>query len=203
MNNPVFERLLSLMDSVGLAGEENSVERAEICAYSEAVFGIFNMLEQGINEIFSDTMGEKGVKMYCSLMNIDVTGNTEELKSKITERLSNGFYQLKASEFDSAAENTPGLVRVDTLEEPVWEISPINSDTLSAFSDFSDDYYPVIYRPNFEGGGMTFDFIDSMELRWYQIDGFKIPFWILDKLKDPENAGRFRRAASPQAAAPS
>ena len=50
---------------------------------------------------------------------------------------------------------------------------------------------------------MTFDFIDSMELRWYQIDGFKIPFWILDKLKDPENAGRFRRAASPQAAAPS
>ena len=70
MSNTVYDRLSALMQTVGLEGEEGSVQRAEIIAYSYAVSLAQNAAEQALSEVFTDTMGEKGLLMYCDLLNI-------------------------------------------------------------------------------------------------------------------------------------
>ncbi len=184
MRNEVLERLSDLMDTVGIGGEDGSVEKAETTAYAQAVSLVVEMLEQGLDEIFIDTMSEKGLAMYCGLLDIDMQTDTQALKNKMITRLASGFSPLKSSEYDAAFDDTPGLKRVYTLTGLATELSPVNKETLAAFSDFIENYYPAVFCPRFDGNGMTFDFIESLDLRWFHIDGFCIPYSILDRLQD-------------------
>lgn len=182
MSNTVYDRLSALMQTVGLEGEEGSVERAEIIAYSYAVSLAQNAAEQALSEVFTDTMGEKGLLMYCDLLNIETGETPEETKSKIIERLAQGFYTISLDEFRTAEENTPGYNYTSTFDGEVVTIDPVSKDSLAGLSNLIQNYYPAFYFPQFKGKGITFDYLDSLDYRWYETDRLSLPFFVWESL---------------------
>lgn len=187
MNNTVYSRLLSLLQTVGLGGEEGDNQRAEIRAYAAAVSLAAARVEEALSEAFIDTMGEKGILMYCDLLNISDYQTPQAAKEMIKERLSKGLYLMSAQEFRNEEDNTPGYnYSVNILHEKV-NISPVNKDTLSAFSELYYNYYPAFFAPEFTGAGLTFDFLESLGCRWFEIEELNLPFYIWEKLGAEED----------------
>lgn len=80
MNNTVYDRFTALMQTVGLDGEKGSVKHAEVSAYCAALSLVQSAAEQALSEVFTDTMSEKGLQMYCDLLNIDGGETPQETK---------------------------------------------------------------------------------------------------------------------------
>lgn len=67
MNNDVYVRLFSLFETADLAGEGGSTERAEMRAYAACISLLQAAAEDALREALAETMGEKGILMYCAL----------------------------------------------------------------------------------------------------------------------------------------
>lgn len=91
MNSEVYERLLSLFETVDLSGEDGSVEKAEARAYAACISLLLETAESAAEEALAETMGEKGILMYCSLLNIEPGETEQETKEKIISALSRAF----------------------------------------------------------------------------------------------------------------
>ena len=171
MNSGVYSRLFSLFDTVGLSGAEGSRDRAELKAYAAAVSAALGRAEQALSEVFTDTMGEEGILMYCDLLNMDRGATQQETKENIIRRLSEGFFFMSRQEFREKEIGTPGYhYTVENLQEKV-HVSPVNQETLAAF-----------FAPQFTGAGLTFDFLDSLDYRWFESDRLKLPFSVWEKI---------------------
>lgn len=182
MNSGVYNRLFSLFDTVGLSGAEGSPDRAELKAYAAAVSAALGRAEQALSEVFTDTMREAGILMYCDLLNMDRGATQQETKENIIRRLSEGFFFMSRQEFREKEIGTPGYhYTVENLQEKV-HVSPVNQETLAAFSDLYNNDYPAFFAPQFTGEGLTFDFLDSLDFRWFESDRLKLPFSVWEKI---------------------
>lgn len=182
MNSGVYSRLFSLFDTVGLSGAEGSRDRAELKAYAAAVSAALGRAEQALSEVFTDTMGKEGILMYCDLLNMDRGATQQETKENIIRRLSEGFFFMSRQEFREKEIGTPGYhYTVENLQEKV-HVSPVNQETLAAFSDLYNNDYPAFFAPQFTGAGLTFDFLDSLDYRWFESDRLELPFSVWEKI---------------------
>lgn len=187
MNDSIYGRLLSLFQTVGLGGEAGDKERAEVKAYAAAASAALEGAEQALSEVFADTMSEKGILMYCDLLNIESGSTPQETKEKIIDRLSQGFYLIGAQEFRDMENNTPGYnYTVEILHEKV-NISPVSRETLQGFSELFNNYYPAFFTPEFTGTGLTFDLLESLGYRWFEIEELDLPFYVWEKLGGEED----------------
>lgn len=182
MSSTVYDRLTALMQSVGVDGEEGSVQYAEIAAYCSAISLAQNTAEQVLSDVFVDTMGEKGMQMYCDLLNIQAGETAEETKEKIIERLSGGFSAISLDDYRNAEKNVPGLSSEYYTEYETVTINPVSKESLSGLSDFMQNYCPVFFSPEFLGSGITFDSLDSLDYRWYETDRLALSFDIWERI---------------------
>ncbi len=181
-SSTVYERLVSLLQTVGLAGAHGDILRAEVKAYAAAVSFVQHASEQVLSEAFADTMSQKGILMYCDLLKIESGETQEETIEKIISRLSEGFYIMETHEFRELEENATGYNVDYTNNIKTITISPVNKETLSSVSDLVNHYYPVIYSPPITGSGLCFDSLDSLDIRWFEAEEYNLPFYIWDKL---------------------
>ena len=182
MNNAVYSRLLALFQTVGLGGEAGDIRRGEVRAYAAAVSKAQEAAQKALSEVFTDTMGEDGLRLYCDLLNIEPGGTQEETKEKIISRLSKGPYIMGKNEFDSACANTPGYNISSDLEGEKITVNPVNKETLGGLSNLVNNYYPATYIPNITGSGITFNSFDALDYRWYELDALELPFYLWEKL---------------------
>lgn len=186
MNNTVYDRFTALMQTVGLDGEKGSVKHAEVSAYCEALSLVQSAAEQALSEVFTDTMSEKGLQMYCDLLNIDGGETPQETKEKINSRLSQGFYTINYDEYRNAEKNTPGYNPSYMYNGETVTISPVNKESLAGLSNLIKNYYPAFFLPEFLGGGITFDYLDSLDYRWYETDRLALSFFVWERLGEKD-----------------
>lgn len=187
MSNTVYDRLTSLFQSVGLDGAENSVQRAELNAYCCALSLLQNEAEQALSDVFIDTMSERGLLLYCDLLNIQSGNTPEETKEKILNRLADGFFTASLDDYRNAEKNVPGLNCNYYTGYEAATLDPVNKESIAGLSDFMQNYCPVFFSPEFMGGGLTFDSLDSLDYRWYQTDRLAFTFYLWERLGAAEN----------------
>lgn len=61
-------------------------------------------------------------------------------------------------------------------------IDPVSKDSLAGLSNLIQNYYPAFYFPQFKGKGITFDYLDSLDYRWYETDRLSLPFFVWESL---------------------
>ncbi len=182
MNSEVYERLLSLFETVDLSGEDGSVEKAEARAYAACISLLLETAESAAEEALAETMGEKGILMYCSLLNLEPGETEQETKEKIISALSRGFYISDADEIEAAESDVPGYSVTYTDSGREITVSPVSTQTLDALSTLVNEYYPAFYIPKLTGGGLSFDELDDFGYRWYELDALLLPFYIWEGL---------------------
>lgn len=182
MNNDVYVRLLSLFETADLAGEGGSAERAEMRAYAACISLLQAAAEDALREALAETMGEKGILMYCALLNIRPCETQQETKEKIISALSKGFYMQSTDEFEDAENSVPGYSITHSLSGKEVTVSPVSTETLAALSTLVNEYYPAFYIPNLTGNGLDFDELEAFGYRWYELDALHLPFYIWEGL---------------------
>lgn len=187
MSNTVYDRLQSLFNSVGLDGAESSVQHAELMAYCGALSLLQNDVEQVLADVFIDTMSERGLLMYCNLLNIESGDTPEETKEKILDRLANGFFTISLDDYRNAEKNVPGLNCNYQTDVETATLDPVSKESMAGLSEFLQNYCPVFFSPEFIGSGLTFDFLDSLDYRWYEIDRLAFTFYLWERLGAAEN----------------
>lgn len=185
MNNEILLRLTGLMEKLGFNCGSGTFTKAEMCAYAAGISLVKSTLDSGFDEIFTDTMKNKGFLMYCDLLGIENTGDEQEMKDKIISRLSDKCYPLSNSEYNSAINSTEGYSELYTPNKgKCFMIQPVNKKTLSAFSYLMKNYFPAYRYFEASGQGLSFDFAENLQLRWYEIEELDIPFKIWNTLSD-------------------
>lgn len=111
MNDEILLRLTGLMEKLGFNCDDGSFTKAEMRAYAAGISLVKDMLDDGFNQIFTDTMGDKGLLMYCEMLGIDTTGETEELKQQIISRLSENYRTLTRSQVREAKRIPQGILK--------------------------------------------------------------------------------------------
>lgn len=177
MNDEILLRLTGLMQNLGFTCADGSYTKAEMCAYAAGLSLVKNELNEGFNQIFTDTMGSQGILMYCDLLGIDSSSEEEELKEKIVTRLSENYRLVSEKEYDEVKKNVQGYLEM-YMNMMGWTfyIKPVTYETLAAFSQFRKNYY-LVHRQLLGGGlGMTFDELDGLNLRWFEFEELDFPF---------------------------
>lgn len=181
MNDEILLRLTGLMEKLGFNCDDGSFTKAEMRAYAAGISLVKDMLDEGFNQIFTDTMGDKGLLMYCEMLGIDTTGENEELKQQIISRLSENYRTLTRSQVREAKKNTSGYSeRYVGFDGPYFYIDPVNKENLTAFANFRKSYYTVCNQLTGGGSGIKFDKLDGLDLRWLEFEEFDFPFYVWD-----------------------
>ena len=182
MNDAVFKRLLGVLESVSLAGEEGSPKRAEARAYAAAISAAAQRSRAALEEAFVQTAGEKGLLMFCSLLGAEPLDDLEETRKKLAGLLARGAFILGSEEFKQAQEAVPGLKAEYTLMGEHITVDPVTRESLEEFSRLLNDYYPAFRTPDMAGGGLTWDELAGFDFRWYELDLLRLPFYIWERL---------------------
>ncbi|MCD7873127.1 MAG: hypothetical protein LUG21_07525 [Clostridiales bacterium] len=181
MNNKIFSRLEGLMKRLGFSTKPGGITRAETAAYAAAVSLADEIVSKAFKNIFISTMEEYGILMYSSLIGIEYQKNTEEIKNKIISRISQNYSMLRQSDYISATDREFFLNGNSEIGMK-FEFLPDSKENLNFLSYINKNYFPVYRGETSTSDGLCWKSFETLDLRWYEIDGYELPFRIYDTL---------------------
>lgn len=183
MSNEIFSRLESLMKSLKLSVEEGSYTRAEMKAYSAGIELAADKLEELLQNLFVDTASAKGLAMFLSLIGEKPAASPEESRRVITDLISAGRRLYTKSEFDKViASMGPITYNVYGNEIRLDLGSAFSRQIFEGITKLIRDYSPSSSVIDIVSAGHTFADWDGLGMRWFELDSYELPFYIIDKL---------------------
>ena len=183
MSSEIFDRLEGLMRSLNLSVEEGTYTRAEMKAYSAGIELAAQSFDELLKNLFVDTASAKGLAMFLSLIGEKPAASFEKSRSIITDVISAGTRLFAKSEYDS---------KIAALGRFTYSVSgnEIRLNFNSAFNrlifeiiaELIRDYTPCSSVIDVVSTGHKFSAWDGLGMRWFELDGYELPFYIIDKL---------------------
>ncbi len=178
MNNQIFSRLCSLMQGLGFTAQEEEITTAEMRAYAAGLSMIDELLEKAFRNSFIDTADEYGISMLLSLLELQSYETLQQDRENIIRRMSEGFELMQLGQilgsffllyytFDANGEKYR------------FHISDLGytRESFRNLRKLLDIVMPVYERIYSSGNYQTFAQLDSVGLRWHEIDEARLPFY--------------------------
>jgi len=185
MNNEIYGRICSLYAQLGIDMAAGSAGKGEAAALA-AGFDILNsVLDDILKNIFVQTADKKGLGMYLSLINKKQADDCESSRNSIFERFSKDSGYMKYDDFIVALKQagSTGDVYITGNSINIPDLAyPADKDSLINAGRFIKNYKPVFCSISFDGSGIDFNSIDSLDMHWYQLDEVNLPFYLLEQL---------------------
>ncbi len=185
MNNEIFSRLINLFSMLGLSVEEGAYARAEAAAYACAAQAVLAEMENTEKNLFIDSAGTQGLALFLNLIGKNHGESDEKTRELVVDSVSKGFSTGSMAAFEHALR---GLGEGTEYEADGSRLV-LKPDTSSAdegfaekLSDFLRDYAPAFSRVEIDGGGSDFAARDAAGRRWFELDGYNMPFSVIDSL---------------------
>lgn len=182
MNSEIFSRLEGLMKSLSLSVEEGSYTRAEMRAYAVGIGLAAQALEEVLKNLFVDTASTGGLAMFLSLIGEKPAASQEESRRLITNVISTGRRALTKSEFDMNLKAMGFTYSVSGNEIRLSMQSVVTRKVLENIRKVVNDYVPCSSVLALVGNGRSFAEWDTLALRWFELDGLNLPFYIAERL---------------------
>lgn len=182
MNSEIFSRLEGLMKSLSLSVEEGSYTRAEMRAYAVGIGLAAQALEEVLKNLFVDTASTGGLAMFLSLIGEKPAASQEESRRLITNVISAGRRALTKSEFDMSLKAMGFTYSVSGNEIRLSMQSVVTRKVLENIRKVVNDYVPCSSVLTLVGNGRSFAEWDTLALRWFELDGLNLPFYIAERL---------------------
>lgn len=182
MNSEIFSRLEGLMKSLALSVEEGSYTRAEMKAYAAGIELATQELEAVLKNLFADTASTGGLAMFLSLIGEKPAASQEASRRLITNAISAGRRALTKSEFDEILSSMGCAYSVSGNEIFLELNSSFSRELLETVMKLIRDHVPCSSVLSPVGNGRRFDDWDNLALRWFELDGLNMPFYIAERL---------------------
>lgn len=184
MNKEIYLRLERLMKNLGFIMQDGSAEKAEVMGYAAAISLADNALSEILDNLFIDTMGQKGISMYSQLLDIKNAGNESAAKQKIVSRISENYHQLTLDEFKSGVSSS-GSISGFVIEpgQVILQLDSLSKESMEDISYVIKNYFPVNIKLSADGNGLSWDSLDAMRLRWYEAEDYSCSFDFWETLK--------------------
>lgn len=187
MNNEIFLRLNGLMKNLGFAMQEGGSEKAEIAGYAAAISLADRFLSNLLDNLFIDTMSQKGISMYSELLNLEKAENEDAAKQNIVSRMAGNYHQLTLDEFKSGVQLSESFSVSDIASgQIILQINSLSREAIKNIAYIIKNYFPVHIKLSADGSGLSWDEFEELNLRWYESDGYELSFGFLDSLKAGE-----------------
>ena len=179
MNNQIFSRLCSLMQRLGFSAQAGDVTTAEMRAYAAGLSAVYELLDKAIGNAFIDTADEATISSLITLLKITPAGTAQQNRQNIIAEMSRGYVLMTLSEilmrffrFGYTFEGTQEKYRFSIGNQEY------TAERLLNLSRIVDEVMPAYERIYSAGDYLTFDGLDSLGLRWFEIDKARLPFYI-------------------------
>lgn len=185
MNSEIYNRLLNLFKTLGFSPLDKSVENAELKGYAAGIAFAEKIMNDTYNNMFVDTADDVGLSMYLGLINKTKKTTTEETRKTIIDAISDTNGVISISDFQNAILSL-GTACKYNCSNGVLTISnadTIDRDYFDKLGYFIKNYAPTHLQIKFDGNGLTFEMFDKLYLRWRKLDGYGLPFSVIDTLK--------------------
>lgn len=182
MNNEIFNRLLGLMEKLGLSVKNGTFNRAECAAYARAVCIASDEMENTIKNLFIDSAETQGLALFLSLIGRSPAETEEKSKQLVIESCSEDFGTRNLGDFENALADLGNGFGYEghgcNLMIKRGEVS--GTDFAEKLSEFLSDYAPGFCRIKIDGTSTDLGTKDEANLRWFEIDALNFPFSIID-----------------------
>lgn len=154
-----------------------------MAGYAEGISFADEMLSQTLNEIFISTMSGFGIERLCDLLNIERKDADEETKQAILKKAAQGSHQISVSEYNEAMAQMDFYSETQTDDGIAYKISPVTKENLAVLGEFIENYFPVYRKAVYDGNGADWDFLESLNFYWYEIDASGFSFDIFESIE--------------------
>jgi len=185
MNNEIYSRLEALMKSLGFSVNSGGITKAEIKAYAAGISLACDFMDNLLKNLFADTADFKGLAMFLNLINESSQETEEQARKLIYTAFSEKGGGFRLSDFEKALSET-GSNAAYSVNGSFLVLSFAESagrDFMERLGGFIKYNAPAGSVLMLDGNGLTFSGRDSLELCWYVLDGFGLPFSVIDTLK--------------------
>ena len=182
MNSEIFSRLEGLMKSLMLSVEEGSYTRAEMKAYAAGIELAAQALEEVLKNLFVDTASTGGLAMFLSLIGEKPNASENTLRNLIRNAISSGVMWFSKTEFNGFLSSMGFTYSVSGNEIRLSMKSVVTRKVLENIRKVVNDYVPCSSVLTLVGNGRSFAEWDTLALRWFELDGLNLPFYIAERL---------------------
>ena len=184
--NRSFQRLVALLEPMGIRFDEGGISRAEMRGYSAGIALVEAYITAALAQAFSENIN--GAKRYAALLNIDASRFTAtRLSDEIRRRLSMNFATATVTEMETAFENV-GSGSLELYHDngeilATMKFTDVEADDLTELGRFIESYACLSNRLGFDGSGLDFDGWGLWGQSFYKLDKMNLPFKIFDELR--------------------
>jgi hypothetical protein len=181
MNNEIYNRLVKLLQGIGISFSEKGISNGEIYAYANAIQNVKAKIKATIDEIFMLGTSVDDLSKYISLLKIEKGDKSyHQLKAIIQQRLGQAFGDFDEEIFNNAFSQVGSGKYTITANGITF--SGVNGDDLERLGLFVSQYVPAFIRCKFSQSGLTFDNWEALDKSFFAFDNMDLPFEIIDTL---------------------
>lgn len=163
--------------------EKGSYTMAEMKAYAAGLGLAAEALEGVFKNLFVDSASGLGLAMFLSMVGEKPAATPEGSRQRIIDSVSQPREIISKSAFDESVSDLFGTTYTVFGNVLVFHFRFIFSRiTLDMLSKLIADIVPCTSIVSTDGKGQSFGAWGNLNLRWYELDGFEIPFYALDTL---------------------
>lgn len=184
MNNEIFERLSSLLETVGL-NVDATFTKAEISAYSAGLSMVYDYLCEQEKYIF---VNYKSDVKYLEKYN-DLVGLEKATFNDLSFLLSNRNGVLSTNEFvglmEKAIRSDKGIIAYYELGHNKIVLTPSLLEKYPIVARFLRCWLPIGCRIEYSGSPITWDYWDALSaemFNWNAYDSWQAPFDLIEHI---------------------
>lgn len=186
MTDIIFNRISRLFSQLGIDVSSGSAGAGEARAYAAGFDFVNSAFDDVFENIFVQTSGSRGLRMFLNLIDEKYEADDEQNRRKIFNRfLHDGsfldFNEFKEELIKTAPESevffNNGYIMIKNF------IKPVTAENLIKAGRFYKKYIPVFSGLLIGGAGISFEYFDNLEMRWFEFDDVNMPVYILDSLE--------------------
>lgn len=185
MNSEIYERLKTLTEYAGFRLRDSSVIKSEITAYTEGLSMVLERISLSKQEAYSVFARDYGLSVLLDEFGIKGASSIEEAEMMIWERQKELFGNFSVSLFSQALEKACQGAEFET-ENGVLKLKNIDvsENGVQCIGRFIRGWVAPFIVPVSDGGGLSWDAIDSNGWNFTSWDAADCPFSVLDTLKE-------------------
>lgn len=183
-NNDIYERLSGLYEKLGLTVDDGSSEKGEILACCAGISLVKDDFEQSFLQLFPNTSFQRGLSLFCELMNIDSSLTDDEKKRLIKKGLSQCYGDYIYGIFKKEIEDLSAVFFIESQDFVLTLSGTVTEDytLLSKIGRILNNYLPPCTVARLDGIGLEFDYWDSTPYLFEDYDNLSLSFDVLDTL---------------------
>lgn len=185
MNSEIYERLKRLTEYAGFKLTDSSVIKSEITAYTEGLSMVQDRLSLCEQEAYSASARDYGLYIVLNEFGIKDASSIEEAEMMAWERQKELFGNFSMTLFSQALKKVSDEAEFETENGVMTikniDVSPVGAERLGRFIR---GWVAPFIVPVSDGGGLSWDTVDSNGWNFISWDAADCPFSVLDTLKE-------------------